>query len=248
MKTSFRLFGRLLCSALLAGSPAFAADQFTPVAAQNVSAANNVFLNLQNQAVADTGGQQAGTMDYVLISPGGCIDVALISIGQQRVVAVPWQLVTVQSSAQAGSTQGGLTPTGRTAPPPFQVRVEAARLRQAPSFSVNQLHMLNQQNALQQVYQYFGVQPSQNNQSTGQPQQNDGTTPPTPPPQNQNQQNDPNQNQNLPPGLQRRDTLPPGLDRRESLPPGLQRGATNPPPAGQPGTRPNPTPPQPPTR
>jgi hypothetical protein len=218
MKTAISIFS---VTCFLTASITFGADQFTPAtsAGQAVNAANNVFLNLQNQAVADSVGQQAGTLDYVLVSPGGCVDVALISIGQQRVVAVPWQLMTVQSSTASttANAQGVLTPTGRTAATPFQLQVDAARLRQAPSFAVNQLNALNQQGTLQQVYQYFGVQP-QNATASGQQNTTNAISTPAPPTDLQNQANT-----NLPPGLQRRETLPPGLDQRETLPPGIQR-------------------------
>lgn len=220
MKIAFSNFA-WICS--LSASITYAAGQFTPVnqTGQVSNSANYVFLNLQNQAVADAVGQPAGTLDYLLVNPNGYVEAALISVGQQRIVAVPWQLVTVQSTAQNGtvaSTQGVLTPTGRTAATPFQLQVDAARLRQAPAFSVTQLSALNQQGAMQQVYQYFGVQSAVQNSSTAS-QQNTTTnaiSPPGPPTDLLNQPNT-----NLPPGLQRRETLPPGQD--QTLPPVIQQ-------------------------
>jgi hypothetical protein len=117
-----------------------------------------LLLNLSGTAVKDESGQQLGQIQHLIVSPQGCVDMAVLSLGGAKLVPVPWQLVSV-SGAAAGATTA--TTPGAQARTTLSLNVDRQKLQQAPSFSMNQINQITQQQTIQQVYSFYGVQQSQ---------------------------------------------------------------------------------------
>jgi hypothetical protein len=199
----------------------------TSTTKQAGAAAQNAVLNVSGQTIMDSAGQQVGKLQQVILNSSGCIDMAAISLEQGKVVAVPWQLVSFQSgSGHASATSQNIN---------FTVQADRAKLQQAPVFNVSQT--VNQQQNIQQVYQYFGVQQgaaqggTSSSSSSSSSSSVDSTSTP-----GQGASSSSGigisgsstnatdiEGKDLPPGLEKKDNLPPGLDKRETLPPGLEK-------------------------
>lgn len=192
----------------------------SPGQTRATSLSQNAVLNVSGQTIMDSSGQQVGKIQQVILNSGGCIDLAAISLQQGKVVAVPWQLV---SFSPGSATVGG---SGQIN---FTVKVDQAKLQQAPPFNVSHQN-IDQSQTIQQVYQYYGVQ-----QGTAQGAAGSGSVSTSP---SSSQSTDPQsdtslpgaatgpsdaQGKDLPPGLEKRNTLPPGLEKRDTLPPGLEK-------------------------
>ena len=132
---------------------------FAPVAGADVSAsqsaqvnatqiANPLLLNLSGTAVRDDSGQQLGQIQHLIVNPQGCVDMAILSLGGAKLVPIPWQLVSVSGAGATGTTPGRTTLT---------LNVDRQKLQQAPSFSMNQINQITQQQTMQQVFNFYGV-------------------------------------------------------------------------------------------
>jgi hypothetical protein len=107
-------------------------------------------LKVGQVQIKDTVGQPIGSVEDVVISPQGCVDMALLSVGGgTKLVAIPWQLVRTET-----------TTTGIAgAAPTFTVSVDRTRLLQAPSIERAQIQtQISQPMFSQQVHTFFGVQ------------------------------------------------------------------------------------------
>ena len=114
-----------------------------------------LLLNLAGTAVKDESGQQLGQIQHLIVSPQGCVDMAVLSLGGAKLVPVPWQLVELSSVATATATPGAQARTT------LSLNVDRQKLQQAPSFSMNQINQITQQQTIQQVFSFYGVQQSQ---------------------------------------------------------------------------------------
>jgi PRC-barrel domain protein len=103
----------------------------------NQQATSPLVLNLSGTTVMDESGQQLGQIQHLLVDPGGCVNLAVLSMGGTRLVPIPWQLI--RSSGTASAMQG------RTA---LTTTIDRQRLQQAPSFSINQLPQITQQQTI----------------------------------------------------------------------------------------------------
>ena len=123
-----------------------------PRGSTNIQAASTspLFLTLGGTTATDASGQSVGAVQYVVLSPSGAVDLALLSLGG-RLVPVPWQLVGAGAS-------GNASVPGRV---PLMVNVDAQRLQQAPSVTLSQLSQLSQDPVHGQILAFFGLQ-SQN--------------------------------------------------------------------------------------
>ena len=106
-----------------------------------------LFLTLGGTTATDASGQSLGTVQYVVLSPSGTVDLALLSIGG-RLVPVPWQLMGAGAS-------GNASVSGRV---PLMVNVDAQRLQQAPSVTLSQISQLSQDPVHAQILSFFGLQ------------------------------------------------------------------------------------------
>jgi hypothetical protein len=121
-----------------------------PIATNATGQLNNAFvLNLSGFDVRDTTGVPAGRLEAVVVDPSGSIEMAVLGVGN-RLVPVPWQLVTMSTDPRA-------TRTGQNAL--LTVNVDHARLLQAPAFDRNRWPDLTQPTWSQQFFTFFGLQP-----------------------------------------------------------------------------------------
>jgi hypothetical protein len=140
---------------------------FAPVAGANIQAGGTqasvqananqqvstpLLLNVAGTAVKDESGQQLGQIQHLIVTPQGCVDMAVLSLGGTKLVPIPWQLVEVNQAAVG--TTAAATP-GRIA---LKLNVDRQKLQQAPSFSMNQISQITQQQTMQQVFNFYGVQ------------------------------------------------------------------------------------------
>jgi hypothetical protein len=116
----------------------------TPAPVTQSAAGGPIVLNLTGVTVTDTAGQPVGPIQHILLSPAGCVDMAVLSLGAQRLVPVPWTLVS-----SAGAGRGETDVAGREK---FALKVDRTVLQQAPTITMNQL---SQPQMVQQVKQYF---------------------------------------------------------------------------------------------
>ena len=134
---------------------AIAQEQQSPfqppaVVSQATSAAtlgNPIVLNLTGVTVTDQSGQPVGPIQNILLSPAGCVDMAVLSLGGQKLVPIPWTLVS-----GAGAARGETEVVGRTT---FVTKVNRQILMQAPSITVNQIAQLTQPQMIQQVQTFY---------------------------------------------------------------------------------------------
>ena len=136
----------------------------TPALSAQATAGTPVVLKLTGVTVTDPAGQPIGPIEHLLLSPTGCADLAVLSVGQ-KMVAVPWQLVTSSSaSAGAARAEAAATPTHAT----LAVKVDRAVLQQAPTITVNQLSQPQMvQQVVQQVNTYYSQHQSSSAGGTG---------------------------------------------------------------------------------
>jgi hypothetical protein len=132
----------------------------TEVTAQTTTSAEApLILRLGQIQVKDISGQQLGTLEDIVVSPDGRIDMGIVSLGGTRLVPVPWQMVRAD---QAGIATATATPTAVT------VQVDRTRLQQAPSIDRAQLRtQLAQAGFTQQINTFFGVQGNVNTSAGG---------------------------------------------------------------------------------
>lgn len=140
------------------GTPPVAAGAQANVQA-NVSqqVSNPLLLNISGTTVRDESGQQLGQIQHLVVSPQGCVDMAVLSVGGAKLVPIPWQLVEVSQAAvgTTGATGAAATTPGRIA---LKLNVDRQKLQQAPSFNMNQVTQITQQQTMQQVFNFYGVQ------------------------------------------------------------------------------------------
>lgn len=121
-----------------------------PAVAVPAAVVSPLVLNLAGVTVTDQSGQPLGPIQHILLNPSGCVDLAVVSFGGQRLVPIPWRLVS-----GVGATRGETEVAGQVA---LSVKLDRQQLQQAPSFTANQLAQLSQQQTIQQVNAFFGVQ------------------------------------------------------------------------------------------
>jgi len=132
-----------LLGAALLTTGAFA--QQARITATTAGSGQAVVLDLGGFQVTDASNQKVGKVEHLVISPSGCVDAAVLSMEGNRLVAVPWQLVTVEKSQRL---IGGATSV-------LHVNVDRAKLQAAPAVTREQLVTISQNT---QIYQHFGVQ------------------------------------------------------------------------------------------
>jgi hypothetical protein len=128
-----------------------------PVVAQTTTTAtigSPLLLNLTGVTVTDQTGQPVGPIQHLLLSPSGCVDLAVLPLGGQKLVPIPWMLVS-----GTGAARGETEIAGRTT---LALKVDRTMLQQAPSVTVAQITQLNQPQMIQQVHAFFGQQTRQN--------------------------------------------------------------------------------------
>ena len=128
------------------------------VSQQTTTITTPLLLNLSGTTVKDEAGQQLGQIQHLIVSPQGCVDMAVLSLGGAKLVPIPWQLVEVSSAAVGTTTATAAATPGRIA---MKLNVDRQKLQQAPSFSMNQINQITQQQTIQQVYSFYGVQQGQ---------------------------------------------------------------------------------------
>ena len=137
------------------------------ITATTAGSGQAVVLDLGGFQVTDASNQKVGKVDHIVISPSGCVDAAVLSMEGNRLVAVPWQLVTVEKSTRL---IGGATST-------LHVNVDRAKLQSAPAVTREQLVNISQNT---QIFQHFGVQAPSGVGGTGAgTTQQQGTTTPS---------------------------------------------------------------------
>src|SRR5688572_29557091 len=94
-----------------------------------------LFLNVAGTMVFDSAGQPVGTVQQIVLSPSGTVNLAVISMGG-RLVPVPWQLI------------GTSTVAGRSG---LVINSDRQLLQQAPPVFVGHLPALAQEATLQQI-------------------------------------------------------------------------------------------------
>jgi hypothetical protein len=117
----------------------------------SIGVGSPLILRLGQIQVKDNAGQPLGTLEDIVVSQQGCIDMAVLSLGGTRLVPVPWQIVQAeQPSAVAAAVPGMMT---------VKLEVDRAKLQQAPTIERAQLHtQLTQAAFTQQINNFFGVQ------------------------------------------------------------------------------------------
>ena len=143
-----------------AGATAMAQEQSpfqTPVpvvaTTQAATVDSPMILNLSGVTITDQTGQPLGPLQHILLSPAGCVDMAVMSLGGQKLVPIPWRLVT-----GAGATRGETAVAGQAT---LSVNVDRTQLLQGPSFPATQLTLLTQPQTVQRVNSYYGMEASQ---------------------------------------------------------------------------------------
>src|SRR5687767_14553108 len=69
----------------------------TEITAQTTATVQSpTILRLGQIQVKDISGQQLGTLEDVVVSPQGCIDMGVVSLGGTRLVPVPWQVIRTE--------------------------------------------------------------------------------------------------------------------------------------------------------
>lgn len=128
------------------------AQEAAPVRAEvtahtSLGATAPIILKAGEVQLKDISGQVVGTLSDFVISPEGCINMGVVSLGGTRLVPVPWQLIRTEQTTVAAAV------------PTLTLQVEAAKLQQAPTIERAQLRtQLTQANFSQQVHNFFGVQ------------------------------------------------------------------------------------------
>jgi len=144
----------LLAGATFAQQPTLDRTEIT--AQTSASVESPLILSLGQIQVKDAAGQPLGTLEDIVVTPQGCIDMAVLSMGGARLVPVPWQVVRTEHSAVTASGTPSVT-----------LQVDRTRLAQAPSIDRGQLRaQLSQANFTQQINTFFGVQANANINAT----------------------------------------------------------------------------------
>ena len=121
----------------------------TEVTTQTTTSVEPLILRLGQIQVKDVSGQQVGTLEDIVVSPQGCIDMGVLSLGGTRLVPVPWQVIRTEQATIAGGA----------APMAVTLQVDRTRLVQAPAIDRAQLRtQLSQAAFTQQINSFYGVQ------------------------------------------------------------------------------------------
>jgi hypothetical protein len=128
----------------------------TPALTAQPTAGGPIVLNLTGVTVTDAAGQPVGPIQNILLSPSGCVDMAVLSLGGQKLVPVPWTLVSGAGAARGqNEVAGGAT---------LALKVDRTVLQQAPTVTTAQL---SQPQTMVQVRQYFSQYQQQQQGGTG---------------------------------------------------------------------------------
>lgn len=119
----------------------------TPAVAGQATLGNPMLLNLSGVTVTDQSGQPLGPMQHIVLNPSSCVDLAVLSMGGEKLIPVPWQLVS-----GSGALRGQTELAGQST---FVMKVDRTILLQAPSLTVAQLGLLTQPQTVQQVQAFF---------------------------------------------------------------------------------------------
>lgn len=137
------------------------AQEAAPVRAEvtaqtSIGATAPIILKAGDLQLTDISGQPVGTLSDFVISPEGCINMGVVSLGGTRLVPVPWQLIRTEQTTVAAAV------------PTLTLQVDGARLQQAPTIERTQLRtQLTQANFTQQINTFFGVQAGANTSISG---------------------------------------------------------------------------------
>src|SRR5688572_25074620 len=131
----------------------------TPPVVQPAAVGGPLVLNLTGVTITDQAGQPIGPIQHILLSPAGCVDMAVLSLGGQRLVPVPWQLVS-----GTGVARGETEVAGRAT---LALKVDRLVLQQAPSVAVTQLSVLTQPTMVEQVRTFFAQHQQQTESAAG---------------------------------------------------------------------------------
>jgi hypothetical protein len=117
----------------------------TPAPATSASL-NPVILNLSGAIVTDESGQPLGMVQNIVLNPSSCVDLAVLSLGGEKLIPVPWRMVSGSGTVRGETELGGQST--------FVIRgVDRNVLMQAPS--VTQVSALIRPQTVQQVQAYF---------------------------------------------------------------------------------------------
>ena len=131
----------------------------TPVpAVSSATVGGPLLLNVTGITVTDRSGQPLGPIQHILLTPSGCLDLAVMSLGGEKLVPIPWRLVS-----GTGAARGEIDPNTQTA---LTLKVDRTKLLQAPGIPVDQITLLTQPQTVQQFNTYFAVELSQQQQPT----------------------------------------------------------------------------------
>ncbi len=109
-------------------------------------------------------GETLGKVEDLVVNPqSGKVDFAVISY-QGKMTPIPWQLLQPSGTTQPGQ------------PATFTANIDRSKLSQAPTLS-GQWSELQSPTWSQQVYSFYGVQPSEGMGGAGTPTGGAGTTP-----------------------------------------------------------------------
>lgn len=137
------------------------AQEAAPIRAEvttqtSLGATAPIILKAGDVQLKDISGQVVGTLSDFVISPEGCINMGVVSLGGTRLVPVPWQLIRTEQTTVAAAV------------PTMTLQVDGARLQQAPTIERTQLRtQLTQAHFSQQIHNYFGVQAGANTSISG---------------------------------------------------------------------------------
>src|SRR5688572_22779695 len=137
----------LVASALMAQEAAPVRAEVTAQTSIGATAPAPIILKAGEVQLKDISGQVVGTLSDFVISPEGCINMGVVSLGGTRLVPVPWQLIRTEQTTVAAATP---------VPMALTLQIEGARLQQAPTVERTQLRtFLTQANFTQQIHNYF---------------------------------------------------------------------------------------------
>lgn len=132
--------------------PAVVAQPTQP--AQQTTMGAPIVLSLSGVTVTDQAGQAVGPLQNIILTPAGCVDTAVVSLGGQKLVPIPWMLVS-----GSGATRNDTATAGRAA---FTVKLDRQVLMQAPSVTAGQITQLTQPQMMQQVQNFYTQYTTQN--------------------------------------------------------------------------------------
>ncbi|HKQ37363.1 MAG TPA: hypothetical protein VJ063_04735, partial [Verrucomicrobiae bacterium] len=149
--------GAVACLSFAAAAQQQHSPFSTPaVATPQATAGGPIVLNLTGVTVTDAAGQPVGPIQHILLSPAGCVDMAVLSLGGQKLVPVPWTLVGGSGAARADTEVAGRAS--------LALKIDRTVLQQAPTVTAAQL---SQPQVIQQVTQFYTQYQQQQQQQPG---------------------------------------------------------------------------------